>query len=119
VRRPLFGIAIHYGEHIHLNGPNTKTGGLEIDSVEGPGVIDYRVRSLPLLRGLYHLSAAAYDEHGLHAYDHHDRLYPFHVQQRQVRESNGMLWIDADWQHEPGRSTAPVNQPLPLLGSRR
>lgn len=101
VPRPLFGVAIHYGDHIHLNGPNTKTGGLTIDQVEGPGTVEYRIRALPLLRGLYHLSAAIYDEHGLHAYDHHDRLYPFHVQQRLVRENYGMVWVDADWAHLP------------------
>src|SRR5205085_1024769 len=31
IARPLFGIAIHYGELVHLNGPNTKTGGVTID----------------------------------------------------------------------------------------
>jgi homopolymeric O-antigen transport system ATP-binding protein len=105
VRRPLFGIALHYGEHVHLSGPNTTTGGLSIEEVEGAGTIEYRIRSLPLLRGLYTLSVAAYDEHGLHAYDHHDRVYPFHVQQRLVRETAGMVWVDADWAHPTGAST--------------
>jgi lipopolysaccharide transport system ATP-binding protein len=119
VPRPLFGIAIHYGEHVHLNGPNTRTGGLTIDEVEGPGTVDYRVRSLPLLRGLYTLSAAVYDEHALHAYDHHDRIYPFHVQQRQVRETNGVLWIEADWGHSASASAAePSSLPIPFAGSR-
>jgi lipopolysaccharide transport system ATP-binding protein len=104
VRRPQFGLAIHYGEHIHINGPNTLVGGLPIEYVDGPGVVEYRVRSLPLLRGLYTLSAVAYDEHSLHAYDHHDRLYPFHVQQARVREMYGMVWIESEWAHQPGES---------------
>ncbi len=102
VARPVFGLAIHYGEHVHLNGPNTGAAGLPIEYVDGPGVVEYRIKALPLLRGLYTLSVAAYDEHGLHAYDHHDRLYPFHVQQLRIREAYGMVWMDAEWCHEPG-----------------
>jgi lipopolysaccharide transport system ATP-binding protein len=120
VRRPLFGVAIHYGEHVHLNGPNTKTGGLTIEEVEGAGTVEYRIRSLPLLRGLYTLSAAVYDEHALHAYDHHDRIYPFHVQQRQVRENGGMVWVDADWAHAAGGASASEASgvAIPFAGSR-
>jgi len=119
VERPLFGIAIHYGEHLHLNGPNTKTGGLRIEAVEGAGTLEYRIRSLPLLRGLFTLSAAVYDEHGLHAYDHHDRIYPFRVQQRRVREDTGMVWVEADWAHSAGAAeTQPSSIAIPFAGSR-
>ncbi|HEV8635515.1 MAG TPA: ABC transporter ATP-binding protein [Chloroflexota bacterium] len=100
--RPVFGLGIHYGEHVLLTGPNTKAAGLPIDYVDGPGHVDYLVKALPLLRGLYHVSAAVYDEQLLRAYDHHDRTYPFHVQQTRVRENIGMLWLDADWSHQMG-----------------
>ncbi len=100
IARPEFGLAIHYGDHTQINGPNNRTAGLSIDMVEGAGYVDYHVKSLPLLRGLYTLTAAIYDEHGLHAYDHHDRLYPFHVQQRHVREMYGMVWMDSEWNHK-------------------
>jgi lipopolysaccharide transport system ATP-binding protein len=102
IRRPVFGLGIHYGEHFLLNGPNTKAAGLRIDQVDGPGQVDYRIKALPLLRGLYHLSASVYDEQLRHAYDHRDRAWPFHVQQTRVREDIGMLWLDADWSHQPG-----------------
>ncbi|HEY3081084.1 MAG TPA: ABC transporter ATP-binding protein, partial [Chloroflexota bacterium] len=102
IRHPVFGIGIHYGEHLLLNGPNTKAGGLRIDYIDGPGQVDYAVRALPLLRGLYHLSVSVYHEQLLHAYDHHDRVYPFHVQQTRVRENIGMVWLDADWTHRMG-----------------
>ena len=97
IKRPVFGVGVHFGEHILLNGPNTKTAGLQIDHVDGPGYVDFTVPSLPLLRGLYQLSAAVYDEHLLHAYDHHDRMYPFHVQQTHVRENMGMVWMNSSW----------------------
>ena len=101
-----------------MNGPNTKTGGVTIDEIEGPGTVEYRIKALPLLRGLYTLSAAVYDEHALHAYDHHDRLYPFHVQQRVIRENAGMIWIDADWAHAAGASSAqPSTATIPFVGT--
>ena len=82
-------------------------------------MVEYRIRSLPLLRGLYTISAAVYDEHALHAYDHHDRLYPFHVQQRHIRENYGMVWIDADWAHSAGAAeTQPSSIAIPFAGSR-
>jgi lipopolysaccharide transport system ATP-binding protein len=99
IKRPVFGVGMHYGEHILVNGPNTKSAGLQIDQVDGAGSVEFAVRSLPLLRGLYQLSAAVYDEHLLHAYDHHDRMYPFHVQQSHIRENMGMVWMEAEWSH--------------------
>lgn len=102
VHKPVFGIAIHYGDTIHLNGPNTQTGGCPIEWVEGPGVVEYAVPRLPLLRGTYHFSAAVYDHSRRHPYDHHDRLYPFRVQQRAVREDLGMIYMPSQWRHEPG-----------------
>jgi lipopolysaccharide transport system ATP-binding protein len=117
VARPTFGIAIHYGEHVHLNGPNTGAAGLPIEYVDGPGVVEYRIKALPLLRGLYTLSVAVYDEHGLHAYDHHDRLYPFHVQQLRIREAYGMVWMEAEWRHEPGWKAPSSNGRLAAVGA--
>lgn len=117
VQRPEFGLAIHHGEHFQMNGPNTTTAGLRIESVDGPGVVEYQVKSLPLLRGLYTVSAAVYDEHGLHAYDHHDRLYPFHVQQRQIRELYGAVWMDADWAHVPGATAPPEPSSIAVNGA--
>ncbi|TAK22394.1 MAG: ABC transporter ATP-binding protein [Chloroflexota bacterium] len=101
VPKPLFGVAVHYGDHVHLNGPNTGTGRLPIESVEGSGFVDYVVPSLPLLSGLYHLSAAVYDERGVHAFDHHDRAYSFHVQSSRVGEHTGLVWFNGEWRHSP------------------
>jgi lipopolysaccharide transport system ATP-binding protein len=102
IRRPVFGVGIHYGELIHLSGPNTKAAGLRIDYVDGTGQVDYLVPALPLLRGSYRVSASVYDEHLLRPYDHHDRAYPFQVQQARVRESIGMFRLEATWSHQAG-----------------
>ena len=102
VERPRFGIGVYLGEHLWLAGPNTTFDGLSVEVAEGPGVIDYRIPALPLLRGLYHLSAVAYDERGVQAYDHHDRVYSFHVRQRRIRDRFGMVWLNGRWEHRPG-----------------
>ncbi|MER3487159.1 MAG: hypothetical protein C4345_15450, partial [Chloroflexota bacterium] len=69
------------GEGMVLTGPNTRLANRPIPVVEGPGLVEYRVEALNLLRGLYYLTVAVYDEYLIHAYDHHDRLYAFRVAQ--------------------------------------
>ncbi len=101
VEKPVFGIAIHRIDNLLINGPNTKTSDYDIDWVEGEGVVQYLVPSLPLLEGTYRLSAAIYDHSCLHPYDHHDRMYMFTVQPRTVKERNGFLHIPCQWCIEP------------------
>jgi hypothetical protein len=43
------------------------------------GTVRYRIDSLPLLAAAYHLSAAVYDRHCVHAYDHRQRALSFRV----------------------------------------
>jgi hypothetical protein len=83
-----------------MNGPSSRGAGLRLDEIRGSGYVDYRVKALPLLKGMYLLTVAIYDRTGRHAYDHHDRLYPFHVQQTSVSERYGMVWVDAEWDHK-------------------
>jgi lipopolysaccharide transport system ATP-binding protein len=99
VERPVFGIAIHRADNLHIAGPNTRTSNFPITRVEGSGIVDYIVESLPLLGGHYLLSAAVYDYTCTHPYDHHDRLYPFTVQPRTVAERLGIFRLPSRWRH--------------------
>lgn len=99
VERPVFGIAIHRNDNLHINGPNTKTSNYPIEYVEGCGAIDFLVDSLPLLEGKYLFSAAVYDYSCTHPYDHHDRLYPFSVQPKTLSQRFGIFHIPARWRH--------------------
>jgi lipopolysaccharide transport system ATP-binding protein len=99
VKRPVFGIAIYSSDGVHINGPNTKFSDYAVESVEGSGEIDYIVDMLPLLEGSYELSAVAYDQECLHAYDHHHRMYSFIVQRGAVKERYGMVYIPCEWRH--------------------
>jgi ABC-type polysaccharide/polyol phosphate transport system ATPase subunit len=101
VNQPVFGIAIYGSGGVHINGPNTKFSDYVVESVEGSGEIDYIVDMLPLLEGTYELSAAVYDQDGLHAYDHQHRMYSFIVQRGTVKERYGMIYIPCEWRLRP------------------
>ncbi len=99
IKQPVFGIAIYGKGGVHINGPNTEFSDYTVESVEGAGEIDYIVDMLPLLEGTYELSAAVYDQDGLHAYDHQHRMHSFMVQRGTVKERYGMIYIPCEWRH--------------------
>lgn len=99
VERPVFGVAIHRHDGLHINGPNTKLSGYDIDYVEGKGEIDYIIETLPLLEGRYEFTVGIYDHSCLHPYDHQERAYRFTVRQGDVQEGYGALYIPCRWEH--------------------
>lgn len=99
IEKPVFGIAIHRSDGLHVNGPNTKLAGYPIDHVEGEGEIHYAIESLPLLAGTYQFSATCYDSACAHPYDHHHRMYTFRVQRGEIKEEFGMFYIPSRWEH--------------------
>lgn len=98
IEKPVFGIAIHRNDGVHINGPNTKTSGFPIELLDGVGEIDYSIKSLPLLDGTYQLSAAVYDDTRTHAYDHHDRKYKFKVIHGKIMDDLGIFYIPCKWE---------------------
>jgi len=99
LERPVFGVAIHRHDGLHINGPNTKLSGYDIDYVEGKGEMDYIIERLPLLEGRYEFTVAIYDESCVHPYDHQERAYGFIVRQGDVQERYGALYIPCQWEH--------------------
>jgi ABC-type polysaccharide/polyol phosphate transport system ATPase subunit len=93
---PVFGVGVYHESGTWLTGPNTGFDGLPIPAVDGPGVIDYHVPSLPLHTGRYQVSAAVVDATQTHMYDLHDRLYPL-VVHTPGRERYGMMAIPGVW----------------------
>ncbi len=102
VDRPVFGVAIHRDDGVHVSGPNTRTGGLEIDRVSGEGAVDYTIERLPLLPGRYYLSAAVYDHDLITPYDHRDRFAPLVVIEGGTLERFGVIEMPARWSWQPG-----------------
>lgn len=99
VRKPSFGVAIYRKDGTHVTGPNTVQSGYDIEVVEGEGVVDYIIESLPLLPGRYEFTAAIYDYHSVHPYDHQHRAYVFEVQSGPVSEMEGLVRIPCRWEH--------------------
>lgn len=100
IEKPVFGVAIHRNDGVHITGPNTKTSGFDIDAVDGAGMIEYRMNRMPLLAGTYLFSAAVYDDACQKPFDHHDRMYSFKVMPGGVAETNGLIALDSSWSIE-------------------
>ena len=96
IERPVFGIAVHSRDGVHVTGTNSKFSGTVFDKIAGKGSVRYIIESLPLLKGSYVLSAVVYDFACLHAYDHHDRVYMLEVSSGELNDY-GVFHIPASW----------------------
>jgi lipopolysaccharide transport system ATP-binding protein len=98
VERPVFGFGINHQNGVHIFGPNTKFAALELEHLDGSGVITYHIAELPLLEGQYTLSVAAVNDSDTITYDYHDRAYYFRVVYSPLRAGYGMVQLRGDWQ---------------------
>jgi ABC-type polysaccharide/polyol phosphate transport system ATPase subunit len=96
ISRPVFGIAIHTRDGVHVTGTNTKFCDTVIDKIKGRGAVRYIIESLPLLKGSYMLSTVVYDYSCLHPYDHHDRAYRLEVSSGELNDY-GFFHIPPKW----------------------
>jgi len=100
IKKPVFGIAIYSDRLVHITGPNTKQQNVIIDSIRGKGSVEYTVENLPLLPGSYLFTAAIYDFAGLHAYDHWEQSWKFHViESEKVADRYGLIALPAKWEY--------------------
>jgi lipopolysaccharide transport system ATP-binding protein len=111
-----FGVAVHTLSGIHVTGPNTRTGKLELLEIAGEGEVRYQVPALPLLEGAYALSVAVTNRSDSVMYDYHDRAYPFRVYQGKSLENHGLATLGGDWSWQPdsARATLPSAAPAAL-----
>jgi lipopolysaccharide transport system ATP-binding protein len=98
---PIFGLAIYHESGVWITGPNTEFDGLSLPAIEGDGVLDYTVPSLPLLDGRYQVSVALYDSTHLHTYDMHDRLYSLTVRSELSPRRYGIVDMPGSWEWRP------------------
>lgn len=99
---PAFGVAIYRSDGTHVTGPNSALSGHPIETIEGEGSMDYRIEALPLLPGRYEFTAAIYDQHSVHPYDHQHRAYTFEVWPGSILEKEGIVHIPCRWEHRCG-----------------
>ncbi|MHB0857724.1 MAG: ABC transporter ATP-binding protein [Anaerolineae bacterium] len=99
VDAPQFGLAIHSSSGVHICGPNSGFGGLDIPAIEGEGEVRYTIPCLPLLAGTFLVTVTVRDRTGAHAYDHQALAYKFIVQPGAIAERYGVIYIPASWEH--------------------
>ena len=97
LKRPVFGIAIRIDDGTLVSGPNTRMCGVEIDAIEGPGVLEYRIPKLGLLPGGYVVAASIYDQTLQIAYDHIDSCAQFIVLEDGTGERFGVVSLNGTW----------------------
>lgn len=99
VDSPVFGLALHRQDGVHICGPNTAFAGLDLGRIEGSGIVSYRIPSLPLLEGLYFVSVAAVNRDDSEIFDYHDRAYPFRVMNISgaQKEKYGFMTLQGVW----------------------
>jgi lipopolysaccharide transport system ATP-binding protein len=100
IEEPVFGLAVHRSDGVHICGPNTHFGGLDIPFIEGAGQVLYRVDHLPLMDGTYCLSVSAHNRADTVMYDYHDRLHAFKVCRFGPAEASGVVKLSGEWKWE-------------------
>jgi ABC-type polysaccharide/polyol phosphate transport system ATPase subunit len=103
VESPIFGIAIHRADGVHITGPNTHFAGIDLGKVTGRGKVIYTIPKLALLEGEYCFSVASTNFEDTELFDYHHLMYPFRVDNHgaNIRERYGMLMLDSKWEHHP------------------
>lgn len=102
IEKPVFGVAFHRHDGLHIHGTNTTLAQFEIPLIEGCGEVRYCVDILPLLEGTYHLSVAVHDVAETQMYDYQDLMYEFGVRLGPDSQRYGTVYIPARWEHTPG-----------------
>lgn len=97
IEEPVFGLAVHREDGVHICGPNTHFGAVSIPSVEGWGQVSYQMDHLPLVEGAYFLSVSAHNRADTEMYDFHDRLHRFKVCQFDGFDQEGAVRLRGSW----------------------
>ncbi len=102
VPTPVFGLAFHRRDGVHVNGPNSRQAGCDIARIDGSGIVEYAIDALPLNPGHYAVTAAIYNQTASEALDHHHRMYEFEVRATGLHQEEGVVHIPAAWRHLSG-----------------
>lgn len=105
IHKPVFGLAIHRSDGVHLTGPNTKTSGYQIEVIKsGRGHLDCYIPSLNLLAGQYLISASAFDYTCTLPFDYLDKQFSFTVERNRDNQY-GLIDLSVSWLLGPDSET--------------
>ena len=103
IPQPVFGLAVHTVEGVHVTAPNSLEAGVVPDKIHGAGVVDVTIDRLLLLKGTYDLSVALADHAVLHTYDFRQRVLRFDVSPGEPQETfGGVVSLGGQWSIQPG-----------------
>jgi len=106
IEEPIFGIAVHTLEGVHVTGPNTRDAGLSTGTLSGEGHMDVRIPQLMLTPGTYELTVAVFDRHHVTTYDHQAKALRFDVTPGKPSERFGVMSLGGSWVLETGTGTS-------------
>lgn len=100
VKNPIFGLNIHTIQGVYIYGTNNyNIHPNEIDSIEGPGFIDFKIKDLILHKGKYFISVMVFDEpddpYWQNPLDWHNQAYEFLV--FSPTEAHGLVAFPGKW----------------------
>jgi ABC-type polysaccharide/polyol phosphate transport system ATPase subunit len=98
IKDPIFGFAIHKNDGLLIIAPNTRAHKVSIPEIDGEGIIEYSIDNLPLLRGLYIVSAGIFNfiDGNYIAIDYQDKKYYFEVFDNSIEEY-GLIYTRSEW----------------------
>jgi len=101
IKKPEFSISIFTSDGVELSNATTRDHSIQINEVNGIGEIVYSIKSLPFNIGKYWVTIGCWDETGLIAYDHLDKMYEIIIENGMIDgcigERFGLVHIPAQW----------------------
>ena len=97
IEEPVFGLAIHRSDGVHVAGPNTQHMGQQLPPLTGKGWIRFHIPRLLLLEGTYYLSIAVHNRNDTKMYDYHHQIYEFSVMPND-NEQYGLVSLGGTWE---------------------
>ena len=97
VDRPVFGIAVEAMDGAYLAATNTRDTQQPVPYVDGPGVIECLLPSVPFHPGIYSLTVAVTDESTTHSIDRVREVTKFTVDSGAETWSGGYVALPAEW----------------------
>lgn len=102
IENPVFGLAIHRKDNLHICGPNTQFAGLDIPFVKDKGSVSYHVDHPRLMAGTYYVSVSVHNMADTVMYDYQDRLHVFKVCQFNGSKDGGVVSLSGHWEWSRG-----------------
>jgi len=102
VEKPNFSIGFYTQDGVLISKPITRDHQVQVESIEKEGAITYSIPALPFNVGKYFVSVGCWDSVGRVAYDHHEQLYDFIVEEGavdgRIQERFGLVTIPGQWE---------------------